>query len=67
MCLKKAGIMHNHFPSDSADASDPSPVLSRMAAAGMHPYARSLERGLLQTYAALFGKAHHLRLCTMAE
>ena len=40
VCLKKAGIMHDHFPNDLAIASDPSPVLSRMAAAGMHPYHR---------------------------
>lgn len=40
VCLKKAGIMHDHFPNESAAALDPSPVLSRMAAAGMHPYHR---------------------------
>ena len=38
VCLKKAGFMHDHFPNDPAAALDPSPVLSRMAAAGMHPY-----------------------------
>ncbi|CAK0783485.1 hypothetical protein CVIRNUC_006684 [Coccomyxa viridis] len=44
VCLKKAGIMHDHFPGKNPAASDPSPVLSGSAAAGVYPYDRSYER-----------------------
>lgn len=61
MCLKKAGIMHDHFPGENAAASDPSPVLSGSAAAGVYPYDRSYERGQLYMCAGCFRKAHGLQ------
>ena len=68
VCLKKAGIMYNHFPGEPADASDPSPILSRHGTPGVYPYARSYERGQFCTCAALLCSAHHhLWLALLAE